>query len=338
MTNATLGQFCPARHRPHRTRLTDPPAAPSGTAEFRRRPEPRRAHVGASARRSACGRQPKDMTPPSATGRTPKRPKAWPKGYARWAGRLPRRGPHLRRGGRGPFVRDCRRAPGAGHRPGEQPRVERPAGPLTTADPEGMRQALEVNVVGCLLWARRATGDTTAGGAIVNVCSVAATLSSPGTYVHCAAGGKGRRGPPRRSGCPRRWRPAASGSTASPPAGTRPVSTLTRSGTPARGDRPHEHRRPARGDHRSPRPAALGRCLLHHQHGDEDRRRNVSRSGRPVPAAGEDQAPEGVTCGRQRDGPGWSAEPGSARGGQPSTGFRAGNICAAALSERNRFR
>lgn len=55
------------------------------------------------------------------------------------------------------------------------------------ADPDGMRQALEVNVLGYPLCARRAIGDMTAGGAIVNISSAAATLGSPGTYVHYAA-------------------------------------------------------------------------------------------------------------------------------------------------------
>ncbi|MFJ7414189.1 SDR family NAD(P)-dependent oxidoreductase [Streptomyces sp. NPDC098077] len=65
--------------------------------------------------------------------------------------------------------------------------VSGPVGPLADADPEGMRQALEVNVPGYLLCARRAIGGMTAGGAIVNISSAAATLGSPGTYVHYAA-------------------------------------------------------------------------------------------------------------------------------------------------------
>lgn len=65
--------------------------------------------------------------------------------------------------------------------------VSGPVGPLADADPEGMRQALEVNILGYLLCARRAIGDMTAGGAIVNISSAAATLGSPGTYVHYAA-------------------------------------------------------------------------------------------------------------------------------------------------------
>ncbi|WP_405896462.1 SDR family oxidoreductase [Streptomyces sp. NBC_00727] len=64
-----------------------------------------------------------------------------------------------------------------------------PVGPLADADAAGMRRALEVNVLGYLLCARRAVRDMTAsgGGAIVNVSSAAATLGSPGEYVHYAA-------------------------------------------------------------------------------------------------------------------------------------------------------
>jgi NAD(P)-dependent dehydrogenase (short-subunit alcohol dehydrogenase family) len=46
----------------------------------------------------------------------------------------------------------------------------------------------EVNVVGYLLCARRAAREMAGrGGAIVNVSSSAATLGSPGEYVHYAA-------------------------------------------------------------------------------------------------------------------------------------------------------
>jgi glucose 1-dehydrogenase len=65
-------------------------------------------------------------------------------------------------------------------------------GPLTrfadagTAD---MRRVLDVNVLGPLLCCRRAARDMAAngGGAIVNVSSGAATLGSPGEFVHYAA-------------------------------------------------------------------------------------------------------------------------------------------------------
>ncbi|MEU1014215.1 SDR family oxidoreductase [Streptomyces sp. NPDC005898] len=67
--------------------------------------------------------------------------------------------------------------------------VSGPVGPLAEADAEGMRRALEVNVLGYLLCARRAVRDLKAhgGGAIVNISSAAATLGSPGEYVHYAA-------------------------------------------------------------------------------------------------------------------------------------------------------
>ncbi|MEU1145002.1 SDR family oxidoreductase [Streptomyces sp. NPDC005863] len=67
--------------------------------------------------------------------------------------------------------------------------VSGPVGPLAEADAEGMRRALEVNVLGYLLCARRAVRDLTAngGGAIVNISSAAATLGAPGEYVHYAA-------------------------------------------------------------------------------------------------------------------------------------------------------
>ncbi|MER5655285.1 SDR family oxidoreductase [Streptomyces sp. NPDC002131] len=67
--------------------------------------------------------------------------------------------------------------------------ISGPNGRLADADPAGMRQALEVNVLGYLLCARRAVREMTAagGGAIVNISSAAATLGSPGQYVHYAA-------------------------------------------------------------------------------------------------------------------------------------------------------
>ncbi|MFE1286696.1 SDR family NAD(P)-dependent oxidoreductase [Streptomyces sp. NPDC058751] len=67
--------------------------------------------------------------------------------------------------------------------------VSGPNGPLADADPEGMRDALGVNVLGYLLCARRAVREMTAsgGGAIVNISSAAATLGGPGQYVHYAA-------------------------------------------------------------------------------------------------------------------------------------------------------
>jgi NAD(P)-dependent dehydrogenase (short-subunit alcohol dehydrogenase family) len=67
--------------------------------------------------------------------------------------------------------------------------ISGPNGRLADADADGMRRALDVNVWGYLLCARRAVRDMTrsGGGAIVNVSSAAATLGSPGQYVHYAA-------------------------------------------------------------------------------------------------------------------------------------------------------
>ncbi|MEV8017404.1 SDR family oxidoreductase [Streptomyces sp. NPDC086554] len=67
--------------------------------------------------------------------------------------------------------------------------VGAPVGPLADADADAMRRALEVNVLGYLLCARRAVRDMTrtGGGAIVNISSAAATLGAPGEYIHYAA-------------------------------------------------------------------------------------------------------------------------------------------------------
>ncbi|WP_371650284.1 MULTISPECIES: SDR family NAD(P)-dependent oxidoreductase [unclassified Streptomyces] len=67
--------------------------------------------------------------------------------------------------------------------------VSGPNGRLADADAEGMRRAIDVNVLGYLLCARRAVRDMAArgGGSIVNISSAAATLGSPGQYVHYAA-------------------------------------------------------------------------------------------------------------------------------------------------------
>lgn len=68
--------------------------------------------------------------------------------------------------------------------------VSGPNGRLADADAAGMRHALDVNVLGYLLCARRAVRDMERAGtkgAIVNISSAAATLGSPGQYVHYAA-------------------------------------------------------------------------------------------------------------------------------------------------------
>lgn len=70
--------------------------------------------------------------------------------------------------------------------------VTSPIGPLVELASADLRRVVEVNLIGTVLCARRAaqqmaTGRGGAGGAIVNVSSGAATLGSPGEYVHYAA-------------------------------------------------------------------------------------------------------------------------------------------------------
>jgi NAD(P)-dependent dehydrogenase (short-subunit alcohol dehydrogenase family) len=65
--------------------------------------------------------------------------------------------------------------------------VSGPVGNLADADVDEMHRALEVNLFGYLLCARRAIRSLAAGGAIVNISSAAATSGSPGMYVHYAA-------------------------------------------------------------------------------------------------------------------------------------------------------
>ncbi|MFI5754406.1 SDR family oxidoreductase [Streptomyces sp. NPDC051569] len=67
--------------------------------------------------------------------------------------------------------------------------VTGPLGRLADARTEDLRRVLEVNLLGYLLCCRRAARDMTAlgSGAIVNISSAAATLGSPGEYVHYAA-------------------------------------------------------------------------------------------------------------------------------------------------------
>ena len=60
-------------------------------------------------------------------------------------------------------------------------------GDLGDTPVEVVRRVIDVNLVGAILVARRAVRDLTAGGAIVNVSSAAATLGSPHEYVHYAA-------------------------------------------------------------------------------------------------------------------------------------------------------
>lgn len=70
--------------------------------------------------------------------------------------------------------------------------VTGPLGRFTETSTEVMRRVVDVNVMGALLCARRAALAMSrrhggAGGAIVNISSGAATLGSPGEYVHYAA-------------------------------------------------------------------------------------------------------------------------------------------------------
>lgn len=58
---------------------------------------------------------------------------------------------------------------------------------LVDADADGMRHALEVNVLGYLLCARGALRAFNGAGSIVNISSGAATLGGANRYVHYAA-------------------------------------------------------------------------------------------------------------------------------------------------------
>ncbi|MEU3790049.1 SDR family oxidoreductase [Streptomyces fructofermentans] len=62
-------------------------------------------------------------------------------------------------------------------------------GRLADTDTAVLRRVVEVNLLGTLLCSRRAARDMAARGAgsVVNVSSAAATLGSPGEYVHYAA-------------------------------------------------------------------------------------------------------------------------------------------------------
>jgi NAD(P)-dependent dehydrogenase (short-subunit alcohol dehydrogenase family) len=67
-----------------------------------------------------------------------------------------------------------------------------PLGPLAECDPEVVRRVLEVNLLAPMLVARaavRALGRSYggSGGVLVNISSGAATIGSPGEYVHYAA-------------------------------------------------------------------------------------------------------------------------------------------------------
>ncbi|WBB80809.1 SDR family oxidoreductase [Micromonospora sp. WMMD882] len=65
--------------------------------------------------------------------------------------------------------------------------VTSPIGPFVDLAVDDIRQVVDVNIVGYLLCAQQAARRMAAGSAIVNVSSVAATLGSPGEYIHYAA-------------------------------------------------------------------------------------------------------------------------------------------------------
>jgi NAD(P)-dependent dehydrogenase (short-subunit alcohol dehydrogenase family) len=65
--------------------------------------------------------------------------------------------------------------------------VTSPIGPLAETSTADLRRVVEVNLIGVLLCAREAARRFGPGGAIVNLSSGAATLGSPGEYVHYAA-------------------------------------------------------------------------------------------------------------------------------------------------------
>ncbi|MET9148224.1 SDR family NAD(P)-dependent oxidoreductase [Streptomyces sp. NPDC058319] len=67
--------------------------------------------------------------------------------------------------------------------------VTGPLGRLADADPADLRRVVDVNLTGTLLCSRRAAQlmSPRGSGVIVNVSSAAATLGSPGEYVHYAA-------------------------------------------------------------------------------------------------------------------------------------------------------
>ncbi|MEW2442986.1 SDR family NAD(P)-dependent oxidoreductase [Micromonospora marina] len=65
--------------------------------------------------------------------------------------------------------------------------VTSPIGPFIDLRVDDLREVVDVNLIGYVLCAQQAARRLTRGGAIVNVSSVAATLGSPGEYIHYAA-------------------------------------------------------------------------------------------------------------------------------------------------------
>ncbi|WP_026208949.1 SDR family NAD(P)-dependent oxidoreductase [Catelliglobosispora koreensis] len=64
--------------------------------------------------------------------------------------------------------------------------ISRP-GPFTELSEADLRRVIDVNVTGAILCLQEAVRRMSGGGAIVNVSSGAATLGSPGEYIHYAA-------------------------------------------------------------------------------------------------------------------------------------------------------
>jgi NAD(P)-dependent dehydrogenase (short-subunit alcohol dehydrogenase family) len=65
--------------------------------------------------------------------------------------------------------------------------ITSPIGPFTELRADDLRQVVDVNLIGYVLCAQEAARRMSRGGAIVNVSSAAATLGSPGEYIHYAA-------------------------------------------------------------------------------------------------------------------------------------------------------
>jgi len=65
--------------------------------------------------------------------------------------------------------------------------VTSPIGPFVELTVADLRRVIDVNLIGYVLCAQQAARRFGHGGAIVNVSSAAATLGSPGEYVHYAA-------------------------------------------------------------------------------------------------------------------------------------------------------
>ena len=65
--------------------------------------------------------------------------------------------------------------------------ITSPIGPFTDLRADDLRRVVDVNLIGYVLCVQQAARRLTHGGAVVNVSSAAATLGSPGEYIHYAA-------------------------------------------------------------------------------------------------------------------------------------------------------